>query len=57
MARARDIPQVIECCVGDDSLMIILPFLLSQLELCQKGLAGYLGMYIFFDRVLKKITD
>ena len=40
MQRARDVPEVIPCCVGDDILAQMLPHLLEQLELCQKSLAG-----------------
>ncbi|KER25686.1 hypothetical protein T265_14170, partial [Opisthorchis viverrini] len=42
MERARDTPNVIACCAGDQSLQEQLPRLLSQLELCQKSLSGYL---------------
>ncbi|KAF6777142.1 hypothetical protein AHF37_03032 [Paragonimus kellicotti] len=42
MERARDTPNVITCCASDQSLQEQLPRLLSQLELCQKSLSGYL---------------
>lgn len=42
MERARDTPNVIGCCASDQSLQELLPRLLSQLELCQKSLSGYL---------------
>ncbi|VEL36456.1 unnamed protein product [Protopolystoma xenopodis] len=42
MERARDTPNVLTCCAGDQSLLELLPRLLSQLELCQKSLTGYL---------------
>ncbi|VDP95762.1 unnamed protein product [Trichobilharzia regenti] len=42
MERARDTPNVIACCASDQSLQEQLPRLLSQLELCQKSLSGYL---------------
>ena len=40
MARVKDVPNVILCCVEDDILAQMLPHLFEQLELCQKSLTG-----------------
>ncbi|XP_039290802.1 dynein heavy chain 8, axonemal [Nilaparvata lugens] len=42
MMRAREVHNAVEVCVGDETMRQLLPYLLEQLELCQKSLTGYL---------------
>ncbi|KAI8811565.1 dynein heavy chain and region D6 of dynein motor-domain-containing protein [Cladochytrium replicatum] len=42
MGLANEHPNVIQCCVKEETIPNLLPHLSEQLELCQKSLSGYL---------------
>lgn len=48
MYRAREIPNAVECCTGDESLAAMLNWLLDQLETCQKSLTGMFSLLRYF---------
>jgi len=44
MQKAHDDLNVVQCCVGDETLGHLLPHLLEQLEVCQKSLTGFVAI-------------
>ena len=46
MGKAHENMNVVQCCTIDETLKQLLPFLLEQLELCQKSLTGYVRTII-----------
>lgn len=46
MHKARYLEKVTKIC--DDTMVILLPYMFEQLELCQKSLAGYHRTHLHF---------
>jgi len=65
MQKALETRNVIQYCFGNDVLKNLLPFMLEQLEVCQKALSGYLDQkrsafprfYCVSDAVLLEVLS
>jgi dynein heavy chain len=53
MGKAHENMNVVQCCTIDETLKQLLPFLLEQLELCQKSLTGYVRTICWPNYVLR----
>lgn len=56
MQKAHDDLNVVQCCVGDETLGHLLPHLLEQLEVCQKSLTGFVQHHSIVETAFQLVS-